>query len=194
MLNIRTLCLVRNFISVTFMVYMFHTYSLIFGTGDVDSADDNDSESSHTASQPRPIRLAQPFYRRKHETKLWQLRPPVPIVLACIPYSYFVKYLLYLVFCTGINIYSFLFYTNRLVFIQDVIIYLNLLNSEVRLTKWPMAQLVFYSVVLCDGCSRSQPPPLIQNINGFKMLWHIITIRNTRYCTDWLILQKRGGW
>ncbi|KAG8302923.1 hypothetical protein J6590_020677 [Homalodisca vitripennis] len=38
--------------------------------GDVDSADDNDSESSHTASQPRPIRLAQPLYRRKHETKL----------------------------------------------------------------------------------------------------------------------------
>lgn len=70
MLNIRTLCLVRNFISVTFMVYMFHNYSLIFDTGDVDSADDNDSESSHTASQPRPIRLAQPFYRRKHETKL----------------------------------------------------------------------------------------------------------------------------
>lgn len=58
-----------------------------------------------------------------------------------------------------------------MVFIQDVIIYLNLLNSEVRLTKWPMAssQVVFYSVVLCDGCSRSQPPPLIYNINGFEM-------------------------
>lgn len=58
-----------------------------------------------------------------------------------------------------------------MVFIQDVIIYLNLLNSEVRLTKWPLAssQVVFYSVVLCDGCSRSQPPPLIHNINGFEM-------------------------
>ncbi|XP_075223326.1 uncharacterized protein LOC142325437 [Lycorma delicatula] len=38
--------------------------------GDVDSADDNESESSHTASQPRPLRMAQPLYRVKHETKL----------------------------------------------------------------------------------------------------------------------------
>uniref|UniRef100_A0A1B6CVP3 XK-related protein n=1 Tax=Clastoptera arizonana TaxID=38151 RepID=A0A1B6CVP3_9HEMI len=38
--------------------------------GDVDSADDNESESSHTVSQPRPIRITQPLYRVKHETKL----------------------------------------------------------------------------------------------------------------------------
>lgn len=38
--------------------------------GDVDSADDNESESSHTASQPRPLRMAQPLCRVKHETKL----------------------------------------------------------------------------------------------------------------------------
>ena len=38
--------------------------------GDVDSADDNESETSHTASHPRPLRMAQPLYRVKHETKL----------------------------------------------------------------------------------------------------------------------------
>ncbi|XP_022197939.1 uncharacterized protein LOC111055080 [Nilaparvata lugens] len=38
--------------------------------GDVDSADDNESESSHTASQPRPLRMVQSVYGVKHETKL----------------------------------------------------------------------------------------------------------------------------
>ncbi|RZF33331.1 hypothetical protein LSTR_LSTR007676 [Laodelphax striatellus] len=38
--------------------------------GDVDSADDNESESSHTASQPKPLRMVPSVYGVKHETKL----------------------------------------------------------------------------------------------------------------------------